>query len=98
MGYEAALDQIVSDYERDGVVRIHSLFPKDEIDTIREVISRYGRDVAPDLPDGDIVYESDGKTIRNLWRLEEYSQFFADLAHRSDLLNLAEKLVHVGRF
>lgn len=94
MGYTDSLDQIVSDYERDGVVRIHSLFPQDEIDTIREEIARYGRDIAPDLPNGDIVYEADGKTIRNLWRIEEYSKFFADLAHRSDLLNLAGKLVH----
>ena len=91
---EVSLDQVSSDYEKEGVVRIRSLLSQDEVARIRLEIARYQRDIAPKTPASDIVFESDGTTIRNLWRLHKHDKYFLDLAHRPDLLHLAGKLVN----
>jgi ectoine hydroxylase-related dioxygenase (phytanoyl-CoA dioxygenase family) len=91
---DTSMDQILSDYEKEGVVRIRSLLSQDEVSQIRSEIARYERDIAPSVPAADIVFESDGTTIRNLWRLNKHDAFFNVLAHREDMLRLAGKLVH----
>ena len=46
------------------------------------------------LPAGDCVFEADGKTLRNLWRMEQHSPFFRDFDKRPDITALAGRLVH----
>ncbi len=86
-------------YESDGFVRIEPLLQPHELDEIETELIRYTEDVAPGLPAADIVYERDAladgrRAIRNLWRMEQYSTFFADLAKRPALLQVMNCLVN----
>ena len=86
--------QLLDDYERDGVVRIRSLFSPDEVRAMRENLERYQRDILPGLERAEYTLEPDGKTVRNLWRLHKYDPYFEALAQRRDLLDLMSPYVH----
>ena len=62
------LQQIIENYGRDGVVRVEKLFSPAQVEEIKTQLSRYMKEIAPTLPAGDRTLESDGKTVRNLWR------------------------------
>jgi ectoine hydroxylase-related dioxygenase (phytanoyl-CoA dioxygenase family) len=87
-------NQILQDYERDGVVRIEKFFSNEETRQVRCEIERYIRDVAPKLDANEVTFESDGKTARNLWRMEKHDPFFAEIARKPEILNLVHELVH----
>ena len=87
-------DQIQSDYERDGVVRIRQFFSSETVQEIRTELARYMNDDLPSKPDDACTLEADQKTIRNLWRLEQHCDFFRDLARRTDITSLMAKLVN----
>ena len=76
---EASLHE---DYVRDGVVVVHELLTADEVKHVRDALARYIEEHVPGLPTGDVVFEADGKSVRNLWRLDVHDSFFADLANR----------------
>lgn len=85
--------QLVQDYERDGVVRIRKFFTAETVAEIRAELERYiGEDLSSKPPDAR-TFEADGKTIRNLWRLEQHSEFFRELGHRTEITDLVAKLV-----
>lgn len=88
------LEQIAADYERDGVVRVRQLLSPDNLAEFRTLLAEYSRDKAPSLPKGDVTFEADGKTVRNLWRLEQHEPRFAAMACAPHILALVEKLVH----
>ncbi|MEO5802156.1 MAG: phytanoyl-CoA dioxygenase family protein [Verrucomicrobiota bacterium] len=88
------IEQILRDYERDGVVRIAKFFSAEETRRVRCEIQRYIRDIAPKLEPSEVTFEDDGKTARNLWRMEKYDPCFAKIAHRPEILNLVGRLVH----
>lgn len=91
------LDPITSllqtDYERDGVVRVRGLLTPSQVEQTRSTLARYIREIVPGLPPGDVTFESDGVSVRNLWRMEQYDAYFRDLAHQRPLLQLVGDLV-----
>jgi phytanoyl-CoA hydroxylase len=88
------IEQILQDYERDGVVRVAKFFSAEETQRVRGEIERYIRDIAPGLEPSEVTFEADGKTARNLWRMEKYDPCFAEIAQRPEILNLVRRLVH----
>lgn len=90
----AAAEAVAAAYDRDGVVRIPGLFDAAGIAEIRAALARYFRDVAPTLPEADVVFESDGVAVRNLWRMERHDPFFAALPERPAIRQLVGRLVH----
>ena len=87
------LEQILADYQKDGVVRIAQLFSGDRLTKIREQIASYVRDIAPQLEASEVTFEADGTTARNLWRMEKHSPFFAEIARAPEVLNLIRPLL-----
>ena len=92
LGMDSA--RIISDYRRDGVVRVRSLLVPERLREVREAIRRYQERMLPDLPSGDYTLEPDGSTVRNLWRMERHDPFFADLSADPRLLDLVRPLVN----
>jgi len=87
-------DQLIQDYRRDGVVRIRSFLSTQQILQIRIEIDRYIRDDLDSKPNDACTRESDGKTVRNLWRIEQHSDYFRSLARRPEITELIAKLVN----
>ncbi len=86
------VDQVQKDYERDGVVRIKEFLDRGDLAAIRKQIENYIRDVAPGLEGSEVTFEADGKTARNLWRMEKHSPFFQSFALRPEIIELARVL------
>lgn len=87
-------DEILRDYERDGVVRIPQFISVDHVREIREEIERYIREDLPTKPPDARTLEADGSTVRNLWRLEQHCTYFREFAFREELVSLVGKLLH----
>jgi ectoine hydroxylase-related dioxygenase (phytanoyl-CoA dioxygenase family) len=85
---------IVEEYERDGVVRIRDFFPRQQVAEIRAELDRYMRDDLSSKPKDARTLEPDGKTIRNLWRLEQHNEYFRALAEQAEIKELVANLVH----
>src|SRR5438067_2033058 len=85
---------LIKDYERDGVVRIEQFLDREELSAIREEIEKYVREIAPGLEASEVTFEADGRTARNLWRMEKHSAFFRAFAERPKILGLVRELVH----
>lgn len=90
----AQLGDFVAAYDADGVVAVPALLSDEEVAEVRQALDRCIRDVVPTLPTSDVVFEADGRSVRNLWRLEEHDAFFAELAHRPRLMELVGALLH----
>ena len=86
-------DGHVQQYERDGCVRVHGFLSVEALACVRRELDRYERDVVPSVPGADRMLEADGKTVRNLWRMDRHDPFFDRLA-RPRMLALVRKLVH----
>lgn len=85
--------RLVEEYRRDGVVGVPRLLSASDVEAVREAIAAYVRDVVPDVPAGDVVFEADGESVRNLWRMEVHSPFFASLGSRADIVSAVSELV-----
>ena len=85
--------QAVSDYQRDGCIRVHGFFDAASLADVRGQLGRYGRDIVPALPTGDRTLEADGATVRNLWRMEQHDPFFANLAQQTAANGLLAELL-----
>ncbi len=88
------LAQIVQDYEQDGFVRLRGLFQPPQVQQVRDELQRYIRTVVPTVPQADRTFEADGKTVRNLWRIDQHDAFFRSLADSPELRRLIGGLVH----
>ncbi len=86
-------EQTARDYERDGVVRLRGFFPSETVAEIRAELERYIREDLPSKPADARTLESDGATIRNLWRLNEHCAWFRELGLRPELVDLIAPLV-----
>ena len=86
-------DQLVRDYQRDGVVRIRQFFPRDTVAEIRAELDRYIGDDLPSKPTDARTLEADGRTIRNLWRLHLHNEYFRELGQRTEITSLVARLV-----
>jgi ectoine hydroxylase-related dioxygenase (phytanoyl-CoA dioxygenase family) len=87
------LKELTAKYARDGFVRVPAFFGPELLKAVRSQLERYERNIASVVPDGDRVYESDGRSIRNLWRLEQHDPYFKKLAGRSEICSLISTLV-----
>jgi hypothetical protein len=87
------LEELAATYTRDGFVRVPGFFGPELLREVRDQLERYERDIAPRLPEGDRVIESDGRSIRNLWRLEQHDPYFKQLAEGSEICSLISALV-----
>jgi len=81
-------------YEREGVVRVRGFLTPDEVARTRDALARYVREVVPGLTQGDVTYEADGVSVRNLWRMERHDPYFRALAERPPALSLIGELVN----
>lgn len=86
-------DAVSQAYERDGVVRLKQVLDAEALKRVFDELDRYAREVLPTLAESEVIYESDGQSIRNLWRLDEHDAFFAELAKRPDVVALVRQLV-----
>lgn len=86
--------QLLSDYERDGCIRIRGFLTPERVAEVRKNLERYIRDILPGVPEGARVFEADGKAVRNLWNLEKYDPWFDEFARDPKILELIGKLVH----
>ena len=81
-------------YRRDGVVRCRGLFGTAELAKIRTAFDAYQSRAVDSLPEADYTLEPDGKSLRNLWRMEKHDPFFRELAERQTLIDLVAPLVN----
>ena len=63
--------QTIEEYQRNGIVRMRDFFSTETVVEIRAELERYIRDDLSSKPADACTYESDGLTVRNLWRLEQ---------------------------
>lgn len=87
-------DQLLADYESDGVVCVRQFLNPDEVAAVRAELDRYIREDLAGKPANARTLEKDEKTVRNLWRLEEHNDFFRELGERADIKALIAPLVH----
>ncbi len=86
--------QILQDYDRDGVVVIRQFLTADEVAAVRAELERYIREDLAGRPADAATMEADGKTVRNLWRLELHNPKLRALAEGDDIRTLIASLVH----
>ncbi len=86
-------DQVVMDYKRDGVALLRNFFSVERVAEVRAEIDRYIRNDLAFNPADARTVEDDGKTIRNLWRLEQYNDYLRSLANKPGIMALASSLV-----
>lgn len=91
---QIAPQQLLQNYERDGVVLIRQFLTADEVAEVRAELDRYIRDDLAAQPVDARTFEKDEKTVRNLWRLEKYNPWFLKLGEREDIRALIAPLVH----
>ena len=85
---------IIEDYERDGVVLIRQFLTAEDVAAVRAELERYIRDDLTGKPADAATMEADGKTVRNLWRLERHNEQLRALAERADIRGIIAPLVH----
>lgn len=86
------LDRIAADYERDGVARVRGLFAPAEVASLQAELARYQREDLPGKPADACTREADGRTVRNLWRLERHHPELRQRVERADIVTLAGRL------
>lgn len=86
--------QQIDEYRENGFIRVGAFLSRAEIEQLRREIERYCRQIVPSLPPAEFVMEADGKSVRNLWRMEKYDRYFDELSRRKDILTAVESLVH----
>ena len=82
------------DYERDGLLLIRQFLSAGELSEVERELRTYTETIVPTLPASDIVYEANGKSIRNSWRMEKYSPYFDRLSRTPRIVELIGELVH----
>jgi phytanoyl-CoA hydroxylase len=80
-------------YADDGLLHVPRLLDAASLHAVELALQRYA-ELLPTLPAADIVRESDGRAIRNLWRMEQHSAFFQELAESPQLKRLVAPLVN----
>lgn len=78
-------------YDDDGFLHVPRLLSARELHDVELALHQYSA-IVDTLPAADIVREADGRAIRNLWRMEQHSDFFAALPAR--FTTLIAPLVH----
>jgi phytanoyl-CoA hydroxylase len=85
---------MIENYERDGVIRVRGLFSQAEVLTLRTELERYMREDLAEKPADARTLEPDGKTVRNLWRIEVHHPAILLMVEKPEIVALVSKLVH----
>lgn len=85
--------ELLSGYQRDGVIRLPAFFSAEQLQQVRAELDRYIREDLASQPEDACTREADGQTVRNLWRLERYNDYFRRLAGDESLLQLVATLL-----
>ena len=85
---------MIDDYERDGVIRVRGLFSQTEVLALRTELERYMREDLAEKPADARTQEPDGKTVRNLWRIEVHHPAILPMVEKPQIVALVSKLVH----
>lgn len=88
------LEALSKQYAADGVVKVARLFTAEEVGEIRAQLQRYAAEITPGLPPNDVVFEADGVSVRNCWRMEHHDPWFAELAKKKSILDMVAEFVH----
>lgn len=83
-----------TDYNENGFTCVRALLGPDELQRVCAAVESYERNILPTLEAKDYVMEKDGKSVRNLWRMEAHDPFFKQLANKPELLALVGELVN----
>ncbi len=86
-------EQLLQDYERDGVVRVRQFLTAADVHAVSGELERYIREDLPTRPADAATMEADGSTVRNLWRLEQHNETLRALALRDDVLDFVRPFV-----
>ena len=89
-------DRLVEEFARDGVAVVRRLFDHESLGELVGALEDYESEILPSLPRGDYTLEPDGRTVRNLWRMQEHSSFFREFAARPELVDLVAPLLGAG--
>jgi len=85
-------------YDADGFLHLPGYCSPDQLAAIEQSLNAYIEDIAPSLPKEDIVFEAAAsetpRQIRNLWRMDQHSMFFAHLARSPELWRLLGLLLN----
>jgi phytanoyl-CoA hydroxylase len=85
---------LIENYERDGVIRVRGLFSQTEVLALRTELERYMREDLAQKPADARTLEPDGKTVRNLWRIEVHHPAMLPMVEKPEIVTLVSKLVH----
>jgi len=88
------IEHYKKDYDDNGFIRVRGLLGGEEMQTVYAALERYEREIIPTLEPKDYVMEKDGKSVRNLWRMNQHDPFFQSLAEKPELLSLVGILVN----
>jgi len=88
------LEALSKQYAEDGVVKVEALLSPAEIEEIREHLARYTDEIVPGLQPNDVVFEADGISVRNLWRMHVHDPWFEGLAKKDTILAMVADFVH----
>lgn len=86
-------------YWEDGYLKVERLVSERQLAELESELARYAQILVPRLPAADIVCEREPaeggrRAIRNLWRMEQHSPYFAALGRSPALTELAGPLVN----
>ena len=84
----------VADYERDGVIVIPGFLTQDQVADIRSELARYIEHDLQSKPADAATMEADGRTVRNLWRLELHNPLMRQFAEAPWIREIVAPLVH----
>ena len=88
------IEQLKEEYQRDGFVTVSGLMSEEIVAAIQCELDHYIAGTLPCLPPEDYVLEAEGGPVRNLWRLEKHSQYFAELGKNEGMAALVGALVN----
>ncbi len=86
-------ESLIADYQRDGVIVLRQWLSPEELADARTQVARYQAEQLARLPPGDYTLEPDGRTVRNLWRLEQHDAWFRDFALQPRFLEALRPLL-----
>jgi len=88
-------ENVQADFDRNGFVRIESVYAQSEMIRIRAALNRFLKVGVPEMPPQDVYYEDrDDKTsIKQLQRLFDYDPFFREMMFEGPVRRVAEAVL-----
>ena len=86
------INKLAEQFHLDGFIVARNVFTADEVKLIDEALNAHVAMFAATLGAGDIFYESNGRTIKSMFRLEKRDKFFTDLIQDPRLIGLAKAI------